>query len=453
MLDRQTCERARKAKDPRFDGLFYVAVHTTNIYCRPICPVTHVKEDNITYYETALEAAQKGYRPCLRCRPDSAPGSPVWRGVNTTFDRAIRLINDGYLQNKNTEDLAATLGIGDRYLRKIFQDHLGVSPKTFAIYHQCLFAKNLLHSTNLSVTEIAFASGFKSIRRFNDAFKAQVSLSPREIRRTKVKKGKLMIYLPYRPPYDWAAIHEFLSKRLLEPMEWLTDDSYGRTIHHGKSKGSFTATHDPVKNKFKVELSLDDISGLKPVVDHIRRILDLDVDSMAVDEALKSALGPDFPYKNGTRIPGVWNIFEAGIRAILGQQISVKAAHRYCMQLVEALGEPVGDHTLFPTPQSIAESDLSFLRIPQSKKDTLRRLSTYMANDGNDHDPQAWIGLKGIGPWTVQYAQIRGQSQPDIYMESDLGVIKIQDRLPKGFSPEMTAPWRSYLTLQCWRQL
>lgn len=453
MLDQDTCERARKTKDPRFDGLFFFGVRTTGIYCRPVCPVNHVKKENITYYETAVDAAQAGYRPCLKCRPDSAPGSPAWRGINTTLDRAMRLIQEGYLQHRSTDALAATLGIGDRYLRKLFQDHVGVSPKTYALYHQCLFAKKLLHDTALPVTEIAHASGFNSIRRFNDAFKKNIGLSPRDIRRTNARGGQLIIFLQYRPPYDWDMMQGFLSARLIPPMEWIGAQSYGRTITFGPAKGSFTAKHMALENGFEVEIDLDDISVLKPVIDHIRRILDLDTDVNAIDAVLRQTLGKDFPFLPGTRLPGIWTPFEAGIRAILGQQISVKAAHTYCAQLVEQLGDPFGTHQLFPTPHSIAGSDLSFFRMPQSKKDTLRRFASYMADDNTDHDPEHWIALKGIGPWTIQYAQMRGQSQSDIYLASDLGVIKMQHTLPDGFSPPSAAPWRSYLTLQLWRQL
>ncbi len=266
-----------------------------------------------------------------------------------------------------------------------------------------------------------------------------------------------IVHLPYRPPYDWSMMHNFLAARLVASLEWKTDHSYGRTFRHGDAKGAFTAKHEPEKNRFEVELLFDDATTLELVCANIRRMLDLDTDSQAVDTFLKEALGPAFPFQSGTRLPGIWDIFEAGIRAILGQQISVKAAHTYCGQLVGALGEPVGkqkpDYKFFPTPEAIAASDLDFMKMPQAKKDTLRRFAAYLADDGNDHDPESWINLKGIGKWTVQYAQMRGQSHPDIYMGGDLGIIKMQDTLPDGFSDDDASPWRSYLTLQLWRQL
>ncbi|MEO1023599.1 MAG: AlkA N-terminal domain-containing protein, partial [Bacteroidota bacterium] len=192
---------------------------------------------------------------------------------------------------------------------------------------------------------------------------------------------------------------------------------------------------------------------LPEVVSNIRRILDLDRDIQVIDTVLKNALGRDFPFKEGTRLPGIWSPFEAGIRAILGQLISVKAAHRYCKQLVNELGESSGNTCFFPLPGDIAASDLAFFKMPQSKKDTLIRFSAYMADEHNDHNPESWTQLKGIGRWTVHYAQMRGLSLPDVYMIGDLGVKKMQQALPDDFSPDDAAPWRSYLTLQLWRQL
>lgn len=207
MLNPEICQKARLSRDPRFDGKFFTAVKTTKIYCLPICPATTPKEKNVTYFATAVEAANAGYRPCLRCRPDSAPGSPAWKGVNTTLEKAIKLINDGALQDSSLEELANQLGIGDRYLRQLFKKNLGISPKGYALYQQCLFAKQLLHQTNLPIIQIALASGFNSVRRFNDCFQSQLSLTPSEIRKSGGAKSKaLKLQLYYRPPYDWSFI-------------------------------------------------------------------------------------------------------------------------------------------------------------------------------------------------------------------------------------------------------
>lgn len=200
MLDPQICQKARVARDPRFDGKFFTAVKTTGVYCRPICPATTPKEENVLYFSSAVAAANAGYRPCLRCRPDSAPGSPAWKGVNTTLDRAIRLIGEGILQDNSLSMLAEKLGISDRYLRQLFEKHLGISPKAYALYQQCLFAKQLLHQTKLSITHIALASGFNSVRRFNGCFQSHLNLTPSQIRKSGGTKPKgLQLQLYYRP--------------------------------------------------------------------------------------------------------------------------------------------------------------------------------------------------------------------------------------------------------------
>jgi AraC family transcriptional regulator of adaptative response / DNA-3-methyladenine glycosylase II len=215
-IDPKVCSKARLARDPRFDGQFFSAVKTTKIYCCSICPATTPREENVTYFSSAIEAANSGYRPCLRCRPDSAPGSPAWKGVNTTLERAISLIDEGALQNGSLALLAKRLGISDRYLRQLFKNHMGISPKAYALNQQCLFAKNLLHQTNLPIAQIALASGFNSIRRFNDCFQAQLKLTPSKVRRRKTSKSALLqLKLNYRPPYDWPFIQKFFPLELL----------------------------------------------------------------------------------------------------------------------------------------------------------------------------------------------------------------------------------------------
>jgi len=292
MLSNTVCRQARLSKDPRFDGLFFTAVKTTKIYCRTICPAVTPKESNVTYYASAIEASIAGYRPCLRCRPDSAPGSPAWKGVDTSLERALRLIGEGELQLGSLQTLANRLGISDRYLRSLFQQHLGVSPKSYALYQQCLFAKQLLHQTPMPINQIALASGFNSVRRFNDCFRSMLQLTPSELRKKNIKKGSpLILQLYFRPPYDWSYVSQFLQARAIEGLEWCNDLSYGRTIHLESCRGQFTATYKGNENRFDVAVELDDLSYLKPVMNNIRRILDLDVDIQSVDQHLKLALG------------------------------------------------------------------------------------------------------------------------------------------------------------------
>ncbi len=454
MLNPKICQKARLSRDSRFDGKFFTAVKTTGIYCRPICPATTPKEQNIIYYLTAIQAANAGYRPCLRCRPDSAPGSAAWKGVNASLDKAIGLIHEGYLQENSLSHLADKLGISDRYLREIFKQHLGVAPKVYALYQQCLFAKQLLHQTELSVVDIALASGFNSLRRFNDCFKSQLKMTPTQIRKlSKVKQGSLELQLCFRPPYDWLHMQAFLSKRVIAGLEWISAQSYGRTFEWLECRGNFTAAYIQQKNRFDVSIEVNDVRYLQAVINNIRRLLDLDVDIQAVELDLKKWTGKPSFIKSGLRLPGIWNMYEAGIRAVLGQQISVAAAGNLVTTLVNQLGEVLDGKKLFPTPRALAKSKLAFLKIPVSRKQTLINLARHYLNNKNPNDPETWLTLKGIGPWTVSYAQMRGLSDPDIYLGADLGIKKSMKNLKQNLNPEAASPWRSYLTFQLWNKL
>ena len=475
MLDTSNLQRyqqARLSRDARFDGKFFVAVKTTGIYCRPICPARVPKEENVEYFTHAHQAAQNGYRPCLRCRPDSAPGSPMWKGVDTTLERAKRLIDEGALEHGDLVALSARLGITDRYLRKIFDQYLGISPKSYALFRQCEFAKNLLHQTTLSITDIAFASGFNSIRRFNDCFKKQLLMSPSQIRKQKsTTNNAVSLKLYYRPPYHWQHLQAFFAARMIEGLEWVDEKSYGRTYTwqtpQGSCKGEFTATHNKKQHRFDVQIEIDNVHLLKPVVANIRRLLDLDTDSETVDQCLKFA--GFYHTISGLRLPGIWSVFEAGIRAILGQQISVVAARNLVKRTTDELGEKkIGtkasnNKLYFPTLNSIAASDFSFIKIPGRRKQTLSDLARHHLDHSvfdNSADPNDWLAIKGIGPWTTDYAKMRGLSDPDIYLGGDLGVKKALKNSMKteqdGFNMQdvqAAAPFRSYLTFQLWNTL
>ena len=454
MLDPKICQKARLSRDPRFDGKFFTAVKTTGIFCRTICPVYPPKEQNVVYFSSAIECANAGFRPCLRCRPDSAPNSPAWKGVNATLDRAITLINQGALQESSLEQLAERLGISDRYLRQLFNKHLGMSPKSYALYQQCMFAKQLLQQTKLPITHVALASGFDSVRRFNDCFKSQLKLTPSKMRKSgEEKSNSISLKMYYRPPFDWTRMQAILAGRAVENLEWCDEQSYGRTFVWLGCTGSFTAVHDDDKNLFQVKIELGEVKYLKAVVNNIKRLLDVDVDLQAVEQDLKQCLPRDFPFNSGVRIPGIWNMFEAGVRAILGQQISVAAARNLVSTLVSSLGEKIGHNYLFPTAESIVKSELDFLKIPGSRKQTLRNLAQHYVSHENPSDVDQWLQLKGIGPWTVDYAQLRGLSEPDIFLAGDLGVKKALGNSFDDIDLEHASPWRSYLTFQLWSQL
>jgi AraC family transcriptional regulator of adaptative response / DNA-3-methyladenine glycosylase II len=453
MLTPKICQKARLSRDPRFDGKFFTAVKTTGIYCRSICPVSPPKEENVVYFATAVECVNAGFRPCLRCRPDSAPDSPAWKGVNTTLERAISLINEGALQQGSMCLLAERLGISDRYLRQLFNKHIGMSPKAYALYQQCLFAKQLLHQTNLPITQVALASGFASVRRFNDCFQSQLKLTPTKMRKSgDGQSSRLQLNLSYRPPFNWSNMQALLNSRAISSLEWCSENSYGRTFDWLGCVGNFTAKHVAHNHTFEVSIELDDLKHLKPIINNIRRILDLNVDMQAVEHDIHSCFPNDFTINSGIRLPGIWNMFEAGVRAILGQQISVVAARNLVQQLVEELGEKTGGYRLFPTPESIVLSDLSFLKIPGSRKQTLHNIAQHYVDCEQPDDPKQWLALKGIGPWTVEYSQLRGLSDPDIFLSGDLGVKKAMVNLKSDFNLMQASPWRSYLTFQLWSQ-
>lgn len=443
----ETYQQARLSRDRRFDGQFFVAVKSTGIFCRPICPATLPKEENVEYFPLAEQALAAGYRPCLRCRPDSSPQSFAWKGVNTTVERALRLLREH--PALGLKPISDKLGVSDRYLRKLFRQHVGMAPKRFQLFQQLLFAKQLLHESGLNVEQVALAAGFQSARRLQQNFRQYLGLSPTQVRKIRVQDGvPLALHLAYRPPYAWPILRQFLALRAVPGMEWVTEDSYARTFRLGHCEGYFVARHHPRRHGFVVELRLSHLSQLKGVVDEIRRILDLDADSQLIGERLLACGVPPEALVTGLRLPGVWDGFEAGCRAILGQQVSVTAAIRLLTQLVHQLGHPHACGTLFPTPHAVAQSDLAFLKIPAARKAALQGFAAYWQEFGAQMQEEAVLALKGIGPWTLNYLKLRGQSHPDIWLASDL-VIKKQLAKYDVDAPSMV-PWRSYLTFQLW---
>lgn len=457
-LSRAEYSRARFARDARFDGLFFVGVKTTGIFCRPICPIVPPLEANVEYFDHAATAYQAGYRPCLRCRPDSAPGSCAWRGTDTTFSRALTLIDEGALQSAGLPELASRLGISDRYLRQLFQQRLGLSPKAYALFGQVMFAKKLLHETSLSVTDIALAAGFNSVRRFNDAFLKHLQLAPSQIRRNKKAASQLGLTLAYRPPLNWNAMLTFWRKRSLSGVEWVRGDSYGRTFKlqdatGREAKGNFEVCPVPDANALQLLVEIDNPVMLKRLVVRVRQILDLDADIQLIEQQLSQVAGIKPLIKAGLRIPGIWHPFEAGVRAILGQQVSVAAARTHLERLVHALA-PANDEGryYFPDARTIAESDLEMLKMPASRRETLRRFAYWYQQHGEQEPIENWLMLKGIGRWTVDYVKMRALGHTDIWLAGDLGVQKALASLNwnEMLDTDLLKPWRSYATFHLW---
>lgn len=438
---------ARLARDQRFDGQFFIAVKTTGIFCRPICPANPPKEENVEYFTVAHSAMAAGYRPCLRCRPDSAPDSFAWKGVDTTVERAVQLLKSH--PDLTLMDLSIKLGISDRYLRALFQRRLGISPKQYQLFEKTLFAKQLLHQTNLTVEQVAQASGFSSSRRLQTQLKRVMGLTPLQIRRSDQRRNSaLKLQVPYRKPYNWHHLRDFLAVRAVEGMEWVTDISYGRHFQFAGARGRFEAEFDQRKGCFDINIEIDDLALLKPVLTEIKRVLDVDTDCNQIEPLLVNA-GLS-TVSSGLRLPGLWSHFEAGCRAILGQQVSVKAAIKLLSQLVLNLGESYADGVLFPSPKAVSEDPLSFLKMPDSRRQTLRRFATWYGEFGSSSDIDKWLTVKGIGPWTVAYAKLRGRSDPDVFLSTDLVVRKQLETL--AIDELACAPWRSYLTLQLWER-
>lgn len=461
-LDPELCRRACAARDSRFDGLFFTAVKTTGIFCRPICPARPPKAGNARYFRTALAAARAGFRPCRRCRPEAAPGSPAWCGVQTTLSRALRLIDAGEWRGQSAAEFAARLGVGDRYLRALFRRHLGISPLAYANFRRALLAYRLLRETALPVPEVALLAGFGSARRCAAVCSQALGASPRQLRSgSGAAADGLQLLLHYRPPYHWAGVRDFLAARAVAGLESVTATSYGRTFRMAEVRGAFVAEHCARRHGFWVRLWLERPAPIDAAVARIRALLDLDADPRAVAERLGRhplLAGIADP---GLRLPGIWEPFEAGARAVLGQQVAVAAARGLVTDLVDRCGtawRPPGAPRelalVFPEPAAAASADLEFLRVPDRRRAALRGLARYLAAGGSG-DPQHWLGIPGIGPWTRDYAGMR-LGHPDVLLASDLGVRRALQSLRRRFpqAPPLSAgdcrPWGSYATFRLW---
>ena len=446
MLHTTDFRKARLSRDARFDGKFFVAVKTTGIFCRPVCPAKPPAEQNVEYLPSAETALQAGYRPCIRCRPDSAPQSWAWLGTETTVLRAARLIAEQPAQSLFT--LTDRLGIGERHLRGLFQQHVGMSPKQYQLCQRLLFAKQLLQDCNLPIPAVAEAAGFSSARTLQQQFQQRMQLSPLQLRRQQdAKPTDIRLRLSYRPPYNWTYVRDFLERRAISLLETVSTDAYSRRFEFEGATGSFTASHEEERHGFDVLLDIDNLQQLKPLVKNIRRVLDLDADPQGITGSLKDAGIAPSRQLAGLRLPGTWSLFEAGCRAICGQQVSVSAAVAQVSRLVEHLGRQPGDRYRFPSPQSVASSPLAFLGMPQARRDTLKAFARAMATNP-EANPEDWLAIKGIGQWTVDYIRMRGLSHPDIFLANDLVVRKQLEKI--DLDPDHAAPWRSYLTLQLW---
>ena len=460
-LDPEICRRARQARDPRFDGVFFIGVKTTGIYCRPVCPARPPAEKNVGYYATAARAADAGYRPCLRCRPESAPHSPAWQGTSTTVRRALELIDRGALNHSTLPALATRLGIGERYLRKLFERELGLSPQAVALNQRLLFAKKLLAETRLPLTDVAFAAGFGSVRRFNSAIREHFRLTPGELRRRKLAvktPGSLALELHYRPPYDWDGVLAFFRRHAIEGIESVDETTYRRRLgqYDGNSEMAVSWLDD--RHALRLELTQISPDQLMPLVARVRRMFDLDANPATICEVLSQdeQLAPLLARWPGIRAPGSWSVYESSIRAIVGQQVSTVAARGICHRLALACAQ---EHRApqFPVPAALADLDDSHFPMPGRRRDTLRTVAEAWAKSDGEVELETLEKLRGIGPWTLAMVSMRGCGNPDAFPLTDLGVMNAWQALPGNDDLKNRAsnwrPWRAYAANLLWRSL
>ena len=441
-LNQQTCERARRSRDPRFDGRFFIGVTTTGIYCRPICPAPSPKEGNVRYFGSAAAAAEAGFRPCLRCRPETSPGTPAWLGTSTTVSRALRLIDETGLSEESLEDLAERLGIGSRQLRRLFLKHLGASPVAVAQTRRLHFAKTLIDQTNLPFTQAALASGFKSIRRFNASFQTLYGRTPTQLRglarRQRASPPEHYRFpLSFRPPFDWDSLLGFLAPRAIPGVEEIAAGSYRRTIALQGKQGHIDVRLDDRGPALDLRIHFPDAGALILIVERVRRLFDLRADPAEIRERLERdpLLAERLALRPGLRVPGAWDGFELAVRAILGQQVTVKGATTLAGRLVRAFGElreaGGGLTHFFPTPATLAGRRLLQHRPALRARGAIRRLLVAVAGElifTGVADPAQWSerfrALPGIGEWTAQYVAMRALGEPDAFPAADLGLLR-----------------------------
>ena len=480
--DHDTCYRAIIAKDTRFDGRLFTGVLTTGIYCRQICPARVPKSANVRFYQSAAAAGEAGFRPCLRCRPETAPETPAWNGSSATIARALRLIDEGGLDEHGVEHLAMRLGMGDRQLRRLFMKHVGASPIAVAQTRRILLAKQLLHETHLSMTQVALASGFGSVRRFNEVFDKLFKRPPSDIRRGLVPQithhagGEIALKLRFRSPYDWDGIADFLKHRLYTGIEVFENNNYRRSFCINGSIG-VVSVGPGGKDWLNVGIRCQNLACLPKVIARVRAAFDLASDPHAISEHLlkDNFLAALVDNRSGLRLPSSWEGFEGVVRAVLGQQITVKAAIALGEKLTRALGDPLpadlvhesGLTHRFPEPAAVAAADLSFMPMPKSRQRTLSAISQAFVTspeilEGPIEEVRARLAsIVGIGPWTLDYIALRVLRDCDSLPATDVALVRAMSQLfGYASSPAQLAahsegwkPWRSYASQHLWTSL
>ncbi|MCP5065774.1 MAG: DNA-3-methyladenine glycosylase 2 family protein [bacterium] len=481
-LDRAICERALRARDARFDGRFFTAVKTTGIYCRPICPARMPQAKNVRFLPTAAACEALGFRPCRRCRPETAPGTPAWAGSSTTVNRALQLIQAGALDSGSVDDLAARLGVGARHLRRLFTTHLGATPNALARTRRAHFARRLLDETEWPMADVALAAGFGSLRQFNDTLRQTFLRTPSELRRLRrgvcAPAGEACLRLPYRAPLDFPDLLSFLAPRLLPGVETIDGGRYRRAVTDDAVPGWLEVEPSPNDSANDPALRLRCV-GISPVrlvgiVERVRRMFDLAADPARVAEDLAgdSRLAHAIAARPGLRVPGAYEPFEMAVRVVLGQQVWVKGATTRAGRLIRAAGKPVeglpeGLDWAFPSPEDLARTDVASIGMPGGRARAVNALAEAVAEGrvrlGGEEDPdavqEALCQLPGIGPWTAQVIALRALGDPDVFPAGDLGLRKalgtdgnLATEREANARAQAWRPWRAYAALWLWTE-
>jgi AraC family transcriptional regulator of adaptative response / DNA-3-methyladenine glycosylase II len=478
---REACYRALRSKDSRFDGLIFVGVTSTGIYCRPICPAGTAKFENCIFFGSAAAAQDAGFRPCLRCRPETAPDLASWRGTSNTVSRALALIADGALDGgeSSVEKLAERLGLGERQLRRLFLQHLGASPISVAQTRRVLFAKQLIHDTQMAMVDIAMAAGFGSVRRFNETFRELFRRPPSALRRkhsTMHEGTDVTLRLRYRPPYEWDCMLDFLRSRTIAGIEIVDGDRYLRTVEIDEATGGIEVTHLPDRQSLSVSIRFSDVRLLPAIVARVRRLFDLGADIGTIGDHLSGdpVLAPLIAQRPGLRAPGAWDGFEIAVRAVLGQQISIAAARRLGSELTALHGRALPKSSLihpglshaFPTAKRLASAASIGLGMPAARLTALKAVAQAAVADPNLFRPSGSIEetvtrlrtIRGIGEWTAQYIALRAIREMDAFPATDIGLLRSvaamdgEKSTPAGLlsRAESWRPWRAYAAQHLW---
>lgn len=472
-MTRAVLDRARRSRDARFDGKFFIAVTSTGIYCRSICPAKASKDCNVRYYATAAEAAEAGFRPCRRCRPETAPGSPAWLGTSAVVRRALRMIQEGGLDHSSVEELATRLGVGARHLGRLFAKHVGASPVAIARTRRLHFAKQLLDETHVPITGVALASGFGSVRRFNDAFKAAYQRSPREIRKGghgRRDEAEVALRLTYRPPYDWQQVSRELARRAIGGVETVESGVYRRTLRSGAAHAIVQISSLPSAAALELRIRGAQSADLLRFASAARRMFDLAADPARIAEVLlrDARLTARVAGSPGLRIAGTWDPFECAVRLIVGQGHAFAATQTMLRRLVESAGQRVAQESeapnwLFPTPRAIATADLSGIGLTGQPGDSLRALARAVQglDAGTNHFGEAILealqAIPAIGTWAEDCFSLFGLGEPDALPRGDVTLCR---QLSQGATPltsealqaraELWRPFRGYAALHFW---